>query len=346
MKVLFICKDRGAYKHGKYGLWNSANLVIKEIGSNFDCKLITTIDGNTIDRDVYINKPDIVILEAIWVTPEKVKELHDIYPNIIWIIRIHSKATFLANEGVAFNWIYKYKKIDNVFVSTNNEEFNNDLNSINNTNKKFIYLPNIYTIEYNFNKVYNKYETNILNIGCFGALRPMKNHINQAIACIIFADKIGKKLNFHINVNSENNGENVIKNLRALFDNSNHSLVEHEWMPHDEFCNLVKQMDIGIQVSLSESFNIVSADFIFATIPIVASKEIKFVNSLCKCNNETNEIVRTLFFAYYGGYIGLNTINKVLLNSHNKKSKNIWNEFLNEKKIRTNISEIQKHYKK
>jgi len=46
-------------------------------------------------------------------------------------------------------------------------------------------------------------------------------------------------------------------------------------MDHSDFISIVKSMDIGMQVSLSESFNIVAADFVSNGIPLVGSPDIE-----------------------------------------------------------------------
>jgi len=321
-----VCKDRGAYKHGKFGLWNSASLVVNAIQSeDVNCKLVAVIDANYIDKEVYIYKPNIVIIEAIFVTPQKIRELVKLHPNVKWVIRLHSKISFLANEGNAFNWINEYSQIKNVTVSTNNLEINNDLKQIG---YEPLYLPNIYTPSYELKRVINRFKDSEINIGCFGALRPMKNTLAQAVAAIRFADKIGKHLKFHINENSDGGIDNILKNLRAIFSYSNHKLVEHSWMPHKDFCKLVSTMDIGMQVSFTESFNIVTADFVYAGIPVVVCKEIKFVNSLFKCDNNTEQMIRTLYLAYYGDRFNLQYINKHLLDKSNREALREWTTYV------------------
>ena len=325
MKILFLCKDRGQYgtryNSGRFGLWNSARLIIKAI-PNHNTKLLSVVDGNSIDREVVLFNPELVVIEALWVTPEKLAELQNLHPEVIWIVRIHSKASFLAQEGIAFQWMNGYSNIPNVKISTNNLEFNNDLNAIGYNS---IYLPNIYTPEYSYK---NRDVPEILDIGCFGALRPMKNQIPQAIAAIIFAELIGMKMRFHINENTEGQNESILKNLRALFMNSGHELVEHPWMEHEAFCELVSSMDIGMQVSMSESFNIVTADYINNHVPVVASPEIKFVNWLFKCANTTNAMIRTMFLSYFLGKIGIHWLNMRLLGKHNKNAVYVWNKYL------------------
>ena len=328
MKILFVCKDRNnGHYDGKFGLWNSASFVSKTINEyKYLSKLVSVIDGNGIDKEIYAYDPDIIILEALWVTPEKVTELTNKYPNKRFICRIHSKTPFLSNEGIAFDWMNKYSEIPSMKLAGNNSEFVYDMARVG---YNLVYLPNIYKRP---PRTYsNNYDKYMVDIGCFGSLRPMKNHVEQAVAAIRFANGIGKKLNFHINSSrKEQNGENILKNLRALFANqSRHWLVEHSWMPHDEFLFLGGQMDIGMQVSLSESFNIVTADLISQDVPVVTSKEIKFVSYPFKADpTDTDQIVWALYNAYYAKYLGLHRINSVLLDIDITNSTETWLQYL------------------
>lgn len=328
LRVLFICKDRGQH-NGKFGLWNSASFVVDALNDlrrdapdddiRYDTKLVSVIDGNCIDREVTQFRPDIVVIEALWVTPNKFIELNAIHKHVRWIVRIHSKATFLAQEGIALHWVNEYTKIPRVIVSANNSEFNDDMCDVG---YPLLYLPNIYTPSYKIIKSHQR-DPGVINIGCFGALRPMKNHLVQAMAAIKFAESLGKTLHFHINFNCENI-DNVLRNLRSLFEGRKHLLKEHGWLRHEDFCRLVSSMDVGMQVSVSESFNIVMADFVNLDIPVVCSKEIKFVNWLFKCANDTDEIVRTLGLACFGGRFNLQRYNKRLLDQHNREAVGIW----------------------
>jgi hypothetical protein len=69
-----------------------------------------------------------------------------------------------------------------------------------------------------------------INIGCFGAIRPMKNHLMQAVAAIEFAEKNNLILRFHINAGRiESNGSNSLKNVKSLFGHiPKHHLIEHQ----------------------------------------------------------------------------------------------------------------------
>jgi hypothetical protein len=80
-----------------------------------------------------------------------------------------------------------------------------------------------------------------------------------------------------------------------------------------------------MQVSFSESFNIVAADFVDNDIPIVGSREIHWLSSLYQADpNEIQSIVETLKTAYYGKVVGLHWLNKWGLRRYNKHSTQVW----------------------
>lgn len=328
MKILFLCKKRpSSYSGGFYGLSTSAKLVTNAIESDtIKCSIDFPVDGNDVDRCIYSAKPNLVIIEALFITPDKMAELAKLYPKIKFIIRVHSVYVFLSGEGCAFDWIYEYRKIPNVEVSFNHLEFSKDMEKLNCPNQ---YLPNIYFQDYKIERKYNKYSNDIINIGNFGHLRVLKNNIHQAIAAIRFADSIGKKLRFHINAHTDDGTvNNVLKNLKALFENSKHELIEHDWMNHTNFCKLVSTMDMGMCISLSESFCITAADMVYLNIPIVTSKEVKFISKLFQTGNDTNQILRTMYLAYYGDRFNLQSLNRKLLDKHNNEALEIWKNYV------------------
>src|SRR5208283_4189063 len=93
------------------GLLNSATFVCDMlISSSFSASLAQVNDGNGIDAAVYKYKPDIVVLEAIWCPPYKLRELTGLhrYRHITWIVRNHSELSFLGFEGIAMQWMLEY----------------------------------------------------------------------------------------------------------------------------------------------------------------------------------------------------------------------------------------------
>lgn len=336
-KVLFVCKKRQNNYGVSYGLINSCKFLsnaLEKLG--IESKVVSVIDNNCIDKEVYNYKPSHVFIEALWVVPDKFNVLLPRYPNIKWFVRLHSNTPFLANEGIAFQWLQGYndlkKKYNNFEISPNSEKLVHDLDI--SIGLSTVYSPNVYLPDSYAPTVYDKvavdHSEGIINIGCFGAIRPMKNHLVQAIACMGFTNKMGKILNFHINgTRYEQNGEQVYRNVKNLFLKSKHKLVEHPWCEHRDFISLVSQMDLGIQVSFSETFNIVAADFVNAKVPLIGSDEISWLNSIYQAKpNDTDNIITTLQIAYYAKPFRLHTLNKVGLDFYNYRAINAWRKLL------------------
>jgi hypothetical protein len=332
MKILFICKERLIDYGVSTGLFNSATFVSNALNKiNIESEVISVVDNNCIDREVHKRMPSCVVIEAFWVVPEKMEILCNLYPNIQWIVRGHSRIPFFANEGIAMKWMWEYidvsKRCVNFNLSFNDRGTCRSLSKI--FKKHAFYLPNIYcppTYEW---KPLSKKNKKHVNIGCFGAIRPLKNTLIQAIAAIRFADRTNKKLFFHINgTRLEQSGENVSKNLINLFRGTEHELVEYVWMPHDRFIDVVRTMDIGMQVSLSESFNIVAADFVSSGKPIVVSPNIRWASPFSKTNpNSVRSIVKGLYRVTLLEKLGVNCLNCLCLHRYNMRALRKWNKF-------------------
>lgn len=335
-KVLFIVKQRLLPHYGysssqtiSSGLVNSATFVSEMLDHhrNIESKIVQVIDNNCIDREVTKFKPDFVMIEAVWVVPEKFIILAKLHPTVKWVIRVHSEVPFIANEGNLLKWLFEYVKLPNVFVSSNSIRVNNELTNVLKTN--VILLPNFYPIgdvDYTF-----KQDREVIDISCFGAVRPFKNHLLQGMAAMKFADDTGKKLRFHINVNRiEGFGEPALKNVRALFEGRpDHELVEHLWANHTEFMDLVRSMDIAMQVSFTETFNIVAADAVVSGTPIVVSDEIYWANRLYKADPTSyKSMVCALKRVWLLRHLGAQRLNTQGLRNYNSWSEQHWVDYI------------------
>lgn len=172
----------------------------------------------------------------------------------------------------------------------------------------------------------------VINVGCFGAVRPLKNHLLQALAAIQFAREKGAFLRFHINTGRvETGGEPVLKNLRQLFEDIPHAeLVEHTWFEPEDFVNyLHRHIDIGLQVSLTETFNVVTADYVTAGLPVVVSKEVKWASRWSKAlDNSLPDIVAKMHRAW--DWPILVRLNQHLLQKSAKDASGRWLDWLRE----------------
>jgi glycosyltransferase involved in cell wall biosynthesis len=349
-KTLFILKKRAAsYEDGNpysvslksSGLLNSAHFVYDMLVKNGrEAKLVEVVDNNDIDREVTLYRPTTVIIEALWVIPAKFEILRLRHPTVQWVIRSHSELPFGAGEGITMQWFFGYMQQANVSVAFNTrrttEEFRllcslaNPKFKARDVKNKVWYLPNYYPVTGPI-EPYHLIQGGTLKVGCFGAIRPLKNQLIQAVAAISFAENNGYKLEFHVNGSRvEGNASSHKKNLLSLFANlpkDRFSLVQHDWLSHKEFSTLVRSMDIGLQVSFTESFNIVAADFVNAGIPVVVSSEISWVSPFFYADCTSSDSIEDVMgkaLRYKRWFTPLIDVNRERLRRYSEAAKTYW----------------------
>lgn len=106
-----------------------------------------------------------------------------------------------------------------------------------------------------------------------------------------------------------------------------------KWQNHKDFLKTVAKMDIGMQFSLSETYNIVAGDFVYVGIPIVVSPEIQWMPWYSKADPyDINKMVKVLKRNYELGNVfsGKFTrwLNRKYLARDNDNAGKIWLEYL------------------
>ncbi len=333
MRILFVCKKNEMYSQQIYtrrscGLFNSTSFIVRGLAAlGVHAHIVEVEDNNAIDREVAAFRPNVVIIEALWVVPEKFKELQKLHPKIEWFIHLHSHMPFLALEGISMSWILDCAELG-VGIIANSKPSYDALAAIL-YDDELAFLPNVYISDPYHVKPYHD-SREVVAVGCFGALRPLKNHLLQALAAIQFAKEIGKPLEFWINTGRvETGGEPVLKCIRQLFERiPDAKLVEAKWNEPNIFINtLHNKVDIGLQVSLTETFNVVTADYVSAGIPVVVSKEVAWVSDFCKAQDDSiHDIVRVMHRVYKSSM--LIRWNQYLLKRHERKAIGLWYDWL------------------
>jgi hypothetical protein len=318
---------------------NSVRFVVDMLaGEGIEVKQVEVVDNNCIHREVAKFKPTHVFIEALWVVPEKFDVLHALNPEVNWIIRGHSEIPFLAVEGIAMDWCIRYVGKPNVYLASNSDISVRDLKiairaaysdwTEEEVDAKVVALPNFYPVRRR--RPVDKLQDEYVDVCCFGAIRPLKNQLIQALAAIEYADRKGRTLRFHVNgTRCEQGGQNVQRNLRALFLHSKHQLIEHGWMHHSEFLECLQGMDLGMQVSFSETFNIVAADMAVTGLPIVTSSEIPWSTEWCQAEpTNSKDIVNKMMRATGVLKAVFQVLNLRGLRRHGEHSKYKWLQFL------------------
>lgn len=287
-RALFILKRRQDYTQDPSytaspqiatGMYNSSKFVVDELlAVGIEAKLEIVVDNNDINRVVHEYEPTDVFIEGLWVVPEKFDVLKPLHPKVRWHARIHSEIPFLATEGNAMAWIAGYLK-RGVYVAPNAPRAHHQLmflaKQLGVSRELIEYLPNCYPTD--FQPVNLKEESDTLDVACFGAYRPMKNHLQQAMIALKYAHFLNKKLRFHVNAREDQGGQSPAKNVRALMEAVGAELVIHGWEDRDTFLQSLRDVHVLMQLSMSETFNIVAADATLVGTPVLASPEISWI---------------------------------------------------------------------
>jgi hypothetical protein len=289
--TLFIVKQSYRYdgeRQVSRGLLISARMVAAMLeAAGFEAKVAEAVDGNSIDHLVMRHRPARVVIEAIWVTPAKMAELLKLWPRVRWTVRVHSEFPFLANEGMAIEWLLAYLSIG-VGVAFNARRALEDFSLLGHGH----WLPNAYLPEAAWGQKGTTAPGESLQVGCFGAIRPLKNQLLQAVAAVRFCRHRGKGLVFHMNGSRlEQFGENNLKNIAAFLRGAGASLRLHPWLDHEEFRALVSEMDFCLQVSLTESFCIVAADAVSQGVALIGSPAIEWLPSRAQADPLDSESI-------------------------------------------------------
>lgn len=316
------------------GLFNSCAFIVDMLNASGVGSRLIQIDGaEQVENQIKACQPTDVVIEAFFVPPSVLAYLSDKYPTVRWIIRAHSEIPFLAQDGNAMAWLAQYLALPAVSLAANTIRARSDLQRAVKSffphwdqptlDHRVELLPNYYPTPAPLPRVPSPFRT--LNVGCLGAIRPLKNQLLQAIAAIGLASDLGKKLLFHINsARVEGGVPAILTNIRNLFRYAvNADLVEHAWLVRDDFLDLCRRMDLGMQVSFSETYNIVTADFVTNNVPILVSSEITWADSRIQAvSTASGDMIQKAKIALRASSIA--DSNRAGLLAYNDASRNSW----------------------
>jgi glycosyltransferase involved in cell wall biosynthesis len=116
-----------------------------------------------------------------------------------------------------------------------------------------------------------------LRIGCFCAIRPYKNVLSAAAAALEVGQRLRvTDLEFWISGGRrEGGGQTIVAAIQQMYLNMPRAqLVERNWQSWPQFLTTVGSMDLLLQPSYTEGFNMVTADGIAQGVASVVSDAI------------------------------------------------------------------------
>jgi hypothetical protein len=221
-------------------------------------------------------------IQAPWIEVKDLYKLMNKHPSVHFIIRVHSQIAFLQVEPRAVAIVREIQEFQestlNLSLSANSHRFCDFMTK--SFTGKCLYLPNLYDVlGDDLSRWRSPRFKDVLRISSFGAIRLMKNHMTAAAAAMLISRALGIDLEFHISVNRhENGGSTVLQSIKNLFADLKWArLIQVPWEDWPAFRRTVASMDLCIQLSMSETFNITTADAAAAGVPSVVGEAIEWV---------------------------------------------------------------------
>jgi glycosyltransferase involved in cell wall biosynthesis len=131
------------------------------------------------------------------------------------------------------------------------------------------------------------------DVGCFGSIRPLKNHVGQLLALGAARGHIKQPhVYFHINSTRIEGTGFILTELEELARELDIHLVKHDWIPTETFkSDIIPSMDLGLFGSFAESFCLTAADFVAAGVPSVLSSHIPWASG---CDTDTEALTSAI----------------------------------------------------
>ena len=292
---------KGVAPHSHIGLGVSAMHTAKVLRRN---KIRTDVFGVWLAKDIELHLTRLgptvthAIIEAPWVGLKEMEDLLFQFPNVHFIVRSHSQVGFLQVEAGAVKLLRDYSLLEdstlNFSIAANSKRFCDFMEIAYRV--RCLYLPNLYDVERVQRHENRSHQPGqILRVASFGAIRLLKNHSTAAAAALMLARFRNSQLEFYINVNREEHGNGVLQAIRNLFkDLPWAKLIEVPWQPWGTFRQTIGSMDLCLQVSATETFNIVTADASAEGVPTVIGEAIDWLPKSWVANiDDAHEIAKT-----------------------------------------------------
>jgi len=266
-----------------------------------------------------------VVISAPWLSLFDMRNLLTEFSDIQFVILSHSNVGFLQADPCGIELLRKYHELSeefgNIRVGGNSEKFVRWMRKA--YDEGVVLLPNLYPLGPQIKKEWEG--VGLVKIGAFGAIRPEKNFMTAAAAAVALASE-GVEVELHMSEGGEGECGSTAPAIDQMCAGKI-KVIRHSWVYWDEFVKLVSQMDILIQVSYTESFNMITADGISVGVPSVVSPAIYWAPPSWKADpddvNEVLIVMKRLLFDPRQRAAGYEH-----LQAHNDKSIRHWDKFL------------------
>lgn len=253
--------------------------------------------GQSIQQLIGLYSPTHIVTCAFWVPVDQMATLTRLFPYIEFAVNCHSNIAFLQAEPGGLNIARKLIDLEqtssNFHLSGNSNRFVRAVRA--SWEAPSAYLPNLYFLDDTARESRPLFSGRTLKVGAFGALRPLKNPTVSAFAALEIATNLHADLQFYVNVGRNDGwGMKTLEAVRAILQGLPYAkLIEVPWQDWPSHRRLVRSMDVMLQPSFSESFNLVTADGAAEGIPSAVGDAIEWAPEWWKgLPDDSNDIAR------------------------------------------------------
>lgn len=218
-----------------------------------------------------------VVISAPWIPTQQLAQLVMKYSTIEFAVVSHSNIGFLQADPGAIKLLREGSELEqsnpNFHIAANSRKLVTWWEATYGTD--MLHLPNMYPFSGRIPR--RQWQGGFLRIGCFCAIRPYKNVLTAAAAALEIGVRLRvTQLEFWISGGrAEGGGHTIVAAINEMYAHVPRvRLVQNNWESWPSFVKTVGSMDLMIQPSYTEAFNVVTADGIVQGIPSVVSDAI------------------------------------------------------------------------
>jgi hypothetical protein len=221
-------------------------------------------------------RPTHVVISALWLTTAEVEALAFEFPEVSFSLLSHSNVGFLSADPHAIRLLREAAdlqlSLSNVSIAGNSKKFTDWATEA--WGVPVAWLPNLYHFEESFPRQVSVWHGDAIRLGLPGMNRVLKNFISSAAAAVELAARLRVPVELHVSTGQGGD----FRALREMTENvPNLRLVEAGWLSFAAFRRYLRSLHLVLQVSFTESFNMVAADAIAEGVPVVASDAIDWL---------------------------------------------------------------------
>jgi len=286
-----------------------------------------------------------VEIAAPWIPARDLQGLVYKHHSIKFAVNCHSNVGFLQADTNGVKLLREYIDLElgslNFNIAGNSSKFIEWVRAA--YKAPCAYLPNMYFLDYAVSSNVPTFNGGTLRIGCFGATRPQKNLMSAAGAALQLHEQLKCETEFWVSGGrTEGGGNTILNSVRAMVNGiPGFTLKELGWATWPQFRDVVRKMNLLIQGSYTESFNMVTADGIAEGVPSVVSDALDWCPDYWKAYSDNvpdmARVGRQLLYDPYAPFDGT-----VALETHNAASFDAWLDWVEYPLNLNYISQISK----